>query len=58
MAERKVQQFYLREDDFYELGDPRALDLTDDELNALSEHGREAILLERHDGFFSLVDED
>lgn len=58
MSVRKVQQFDPHEDDFYELGDPRTLDLTDDELNALNEGTGEPVLLERHHGFFMLIEED
>jgi hypothetical protein len=58
MAERKVQQFEPREDDFYEIGDPRMLDLTDDELSALNDGTGEPVLLERHRGFFILIEKD
>jgi hypothetical protein len=57
MARHKVQQFRASEDDFYELGGQQMLDLTDDELNMLHEGAGEPILLERHDGFFLLVEE-
>ena len=53
MAERKVQQFYASEDDFYEFGSARTLNLTDDELNALNEATGEPVLLEGHGGYFS-----
>lgn len=56
MAQRKVQEFYASEGDFYERGDPKTLDLTDDEINSLGADEGEPVLLERHNGFFMLIE--
>lgn len=57
MTERKVQEFRASESDFYELGDPKTLDLTDKELASLNAGDGEPILLDRHNGFFMLIEE-
>jgi hypothetical protein len=57
MTTRKVLQFYVEQDDFFEFGDPQILDLTDDELGALNKEAGEPVLLENRNGFFRLVDE-
>jgi len=58
MTERKVQEFRVSESDFYELGDPKTLALTDDEIASLIAGEGEPILLNRHNGFFMLIEED
>lgn len=62
--ERKVkwhsigaQQFYETDDEFRELGSEQTLDLTDDNLNTLEKGSGMPAYLDRHDGFFALLDE-
>lgn len=57
MSKRKVQQFEPLESDFVELGEPRVLDLTEEELSWLGEGTGEPVLLKRYNGFFMLVEE-
>jgi hypothetical protein len=57
MTERNVQEFRASESDFYELGDPKTLELTDDEIASLHAGEGEPILLDRYNGFFMLIEE-
>ncbi|MDR5741548.1 hypothetical protein QCE73_00095 [Caballeronia sp. LZ029] len=57
MAERKVQQFYETEDQFYEQGGEQMLDLSEGEIAKLEGGDGSPIYLSEKNGFFVLADE-
>lgn len=58
MTQRNVQQFLARDDDFFEIGDPQIIDLTDVEIGAVDASEGEPVLIERLNGFFLPIEGD